>query len=90
MVMGAVSLPDMLQTDLEQLAEVLIVKPVIKNRTLPPVGNQIKLPQKPKLMADGRFSNTQENRKVAHTHFLMLKCLQNTQPSHVTHGLEQL
>jgi hypothetical protein len=78
----------MLQRQVDELADMVVVKPVIEDGSLPAVCHEVQMPQGPELMADGRFGDLQVRCDITDTHLPQLKGPQDLQPRRITHGFE--
>jgi hypothetical protein len=87
---GKALLPEMLQGQTGHSAHMIINKPIIENRPLAAVCNQLQLPQKTQLMADRGLGNGKKRRQITDTHFTVLQGQNNPEPGSIPQRLEKI
>ena len=78
------------QSQVQNPANMVVVKPVIKDRAVAAVGHQVQLPQHPQLVTGCRFAYLEKGGQIADAHLARLQGVEDLQPGGVAHGLEEL
>jgi hypothetical protein len=67
-----------------------IIQGIVDYLAVPPVLDQLGLPQGPKLVRDGRFGHPQQGRDIADAHFRVKKGADDPYPGGIAENLEKI